>query len=354
MVSEIFEKKYPPLKEGDGHYSFTFVRNPLVRFISGYTEIEVRIPQFQRTLNSVRNACIGVNQSNPINTTSWKCLRVGSVERLEAYILSLLAANGTRHILLADMFFNDHIMPQVGTLITAVDLFHTSLRVFHLESFDEDWEQVLYESGLEDCISKCVVEKGEVRQEWSCSQPTQPTSVVQDKGFVGLRRLVQTSGVGEPKNNPIVSPGGPPVNSAHRQKKTSSSKSSSNTTDKYRAYKGHVSSSDPLGTTAMANAYLFGAMNMNMTARNRAYLRVLCRLYLPDFLCLGYALPVECRDLYDEVDRFLLQRVLKGMRSAIVQKKTKTMKKTTTTTKTDRKAKRAGHLAAAVGVGHKD
>ena len=39
----------------------------------------------------------------------------------------------------------------------------------------------------------------------------------------------------------------------------------------------------------------------------RKYLRALCRLYLLDFLCMGYALPEECRSLYDEVDTLISQ-----------------------------------------------
>ena len=34
----------------------------------------------------------------------------------------------------------------------------------------------------------------------------------------------------------------------------------------------------------------------------RNYLRALCRLYVLDFLCMGYTLPKECHSLYDEVD----------------------------------------------------
>ena len=38
----------------------------------------------------------------------------------------------------------------------------------------------------------------------------------------------------------------------------------------------------------------------------RNYLRALCRIYVLDFLCLGYALPEECRSLYDEVDSLII------------------------------------------------
>ena len=38
----------------------------------------------------------------------------------------------------------------------------------------------------------------------------------------------------------------------------------------------------------------------------KRYLRAICRLYMVDFLCLGYALPGDCDSLYGEVDEALL------------------------------------------------
>lgn len=180
-------------------------------------------------------------------------------------------------------------MPQVGTLLVANHLFQSNLRIFRIESFNNDWKKMLQETGLEYCMHNCPVNRTDAYNQWILHGCRESQSVLLRGASVSSATHYNSANRTAIGNN----------DTRHYSLGLSQNFSGS-------IFSSHVSSTDPLGTTAMAKAYLSGGKNM--TAKSRAYLRVLCRIYFPDFLCFGYSLPSECRDIYKEVNTFFIRR----------------------------------------------
>jgi len=104
---------------------FTLVRDPLSRFVSGYSEIEYRIGkrrQFQK--NSF------VSEAYPFEEYN-----VGSRERAMQFIQHVLTGNIDGHVYYLNVF--NHVHPQVGTIKQG-----GALVVGKLEEFDIAWARI--------------------------------------------------------------------------------------------------------------------------------------------------------------------------------------------------------------------
>jgi hypothetical protein len=73
----------------------------------------------------------------------------------------------------------------------------------------------------------------------------------------------------------------------------------------------HKSSKDPYNTTYISRLFFSAHLGDNYKRRSKpgsksepseVYLRALCRLYITDFICGGYDLPVVCADIDTEID----------------------------------------------------
>ena len=66
----------------------------------------------------------------------------------------------------------------------------------------------------------------------------------------------------------------------------------------------HVSSNDNSKMKSSAKAFLSENANRQFSNESfigKHYLRAICRMYLVDFICLNYKLPIECDDITNEI-----------------------------------------------------
>lgn len=124
-------------RRGDtSRFPFTFMRNPIDRFISGYTEIEYRL--YRKIMK---------------NGNNWLPLysKVGTIERLKEFIRYVVAANGSRKILRDGNMA--HIAPQIGTLVMATNLEVSKLNIYKFENFYQEWLRLANDSGFSDTLT---------------------------------------------------------------------------------------------------------------------------------------------------------------------------------------------------------
>lgn len=181
-------------------FAFTFVRDPMSRFISGYAEIE------------------NIIKENKINTDKLHLFaELGSGRRFEEFIISLLAENGAKdylQVLEHSAAHASYIAPQIGTLLFATLRENEPVRLYRLEKFAEEFSRLVADSKME--------------------------------------RLAEVYS--------------PTIVDAHFENSTVH-----------------------LLAQSAANNVLHPT-----SARSEVFYRAICRLYLPDYSCLGYALPTQC------------------------------------------------------------
>lgn len=111
-------------------FPFTFVRNPIDRFISAYTEIEFRL--------------------NDRYKAHWLPLHspLGTIERLKEFIRFLIASNGSRKVLMEQNAEIPHCAPQIGTILMARSIEPKDIRLYKFENFSTEWIRLASESGF--------------------------------------------------------------------------------------------------------------------------------------------------------------------------------------------------------------
>lgn len=108
-------------------YAFTFVREPIHRFISAMTEIEYRARLTAKLL--------------PFHHP------LGSAERVQEFIRVLLQSDASKGLFRNTMEMV-HLVPAIGTLMLAHKVEGRALRLFRLEAFDQHWAQLSNETAL--------------------------------------------------------------------------------------------------------------------------------------------------------------------------------------------------------------
>jgi len=116
-------------------YPFTFVRDPMSRFISAYNEIEFR---FRDNVESRKLALV-----SPLGTT----------QRVKEFIMFIVASGGSKDYFIK-RYEGDimHIMPQIGTIVLANKKETSPIRLFRLEKFDAELLKLAEESGFVDLV----------------------------------------------------------------------------------------------------------------------------------------------------------------------------------------------------------
>jgi hypothetical protein len=108
-------------------YPFTFVRNPIARFISGYTEIEYRLTDAS---------------SLPIYSP------LGSIDRFKGFIKLVLKYKGSGKLFSQNYLQIAHIAPMIGTFIDSFKRDLVDLKYYHMENFESEWNRLASDSGF--------------------------------------------------------------------------------------------------------------------------------------------------------------------------------------------------------------
>lgn len=136
-------------------YAFTFIREPLQRFVSAMTEVEYR------------TQLAGTSQKAPLPFRH----PLGSQLRVEEFIRMLVQSGGTRGLFLdtnaAEVI---HIAPMIGTILLANKV-EASFRVFRLEDFDRDWKKMTNETGLP--LLSALYEERKEKNQWNAHSSSQ-------------------------------------------------------------------------------------------------------------------------------------------------------------------------------------
>jgi len=224
------------LTHHSNRFVFSFIRDPIARFISGYTEIEYAMKE--EGIKSVYNIPLYGDR--------------GTIERFTDFVKGLVASNGARSYLKDLTIGITHIAPQIGSLLVAEEIEgrHSHyVHLYHLENFAAEWQNLAKDS----------------------KQPRL------------LEILTETDFV---------------PHHTHAEDKYNTSKAAwtflnqiLNSTNTY---------SDV--SEKLLNETTKKKFNKDSAAK---YVRVLCRLYLTDYVCLGNYMPPVCRDLEDELHEFL-------------------------------------------------
>lgn len=149
-------------------FSFTFVRDPIDRFIAGMTEIEYRYQQ--ATANAPSSDALSLQQP------------LGSTLRVEEFIRMILDSDGSYAWLKrqpqVEMM---HIVPMIGTLLLGEHVEGRPLNLYKFEDFDSEWERLSKESGLPILLG---LYRNRSSQQWarhpSSSDPYSTTSAARE------------------------------------------------------------------------------------------------------------------------------------------------------------------------------
>ena len=251
-------------------FSFTFVRDPISRFISGYTEVEYR--WFTDPRLSRFNSTVTADLRRPFFQTNSP---VGSVQRVKDFIHMLLLSNGSK---CASVFNNsakdfddatlNHIAPMTSTLIWAKKSSPSHpLRLYKLERFNHEWERLARESSFQS-LAKAKASTP-LNRHGSSDDPFNTSRAAQLLLLGADAEGVETN----IRSSTILS--------------------------QYQRY--FISLSKEL------YFYLTQYRKADAPSESIIYLRVLCRLYVTDFICAGYNFPVACKDIYDEIPDLILK-----------------------------------------------
>jgi len=123
---------------GERRFAFSFTRNPIDRFLSGYNEVEFLL--YQRHDNTNR-------------LSLWH--PVGSSERFREFIRLVLSSSvqfdkdSRQDVASGELM---HVVPFTGTILQArrsKEMKGKGLRLFKVENFNEEWSRLAAESGFD-------------------------------------------------------------------------------------------------------------------------------------------------------------------------------------------------------------
>ena len=116
-------------------FAFTFVRDPLMRFISAMTEVEYRS---QKAIE-IKRKDIQLPFQSPL----------GSQSRVQEFIRMILASGGSKLLFKQHRDIEiQHIAPAIGTLQLGNKIEGKTLRLYRVEEFDKDWHRLARDTSL--------------------------------------------------------------------------------------------------------------------------------------------------------------------------------------------------------------
>lgn len=121
-------------------YSFTFIRNPLSRFISGYSEIEYRLSVKKKLIHYL-----------PLFS------KIGTIERFKEFIRMIINYEGSRILFRNRNTELEHIAPQIGVLFVAAKTENKKLNLYRLENFNEEWKRLSKVSHISHFIIVIII-----------------------------------------------------------------------------------------------------------------------------------------------------------------------------------------------------
>eukprot|EP00981_Chlorochromonas_danica_P006495 scaffold1403_cov180-Ochromonas_danica.AAC.22 len=264
-------------------YSFTFVRDPLDRFISAMSEIEYRgqlaLTKQQQQSQSPPPSTSQQQQGGGGEAQGTVTLPLqsplGSPLRVIEFINMILLSDGSHRLFQNQPFEMMHLIPMIGTLTLAEEVEGIPLRLYQLENFHQEWATLSNEANVP--VLNEIFRKRTRRSQWrfhpSSSDPYHTTAAA--RSFFAFASLDAFERFG----NHTVAPA-----------TTTTSTSTSTTTTGSGTGSGSQRGVIPNGYTVP---------QYRKTARD--YLRVICRIYLIDYICTNYTLPLDCQDLLEEV-----------------------------------------------------
>lgn len=246
-------------------FPFTFVRDPVSRFISAVKEIDVRI-----RIASRMKSKMGETLETPFQH------RMGSYQRFQEFVRLVVSNGGSGSLFTAHKDIElRHLAPMIGTLILAHKVERgMPLRLYKVEEFSKQWHQLANDTGI-PALSEVL-------------------SII-DANDLHRRTSGQRARLGSIKpsdNDPL------------------------NTSYVAKSYLSHASvdASNKFGLSLNKRVLPRpeGISSADYKAAAHRDLRAICRMYLTDYLCTGYTLPADCASLLEEVhssaDDYRLQR----------------------------------------------
>lgn len=248
LIKDYNRKGFP---SPDGRYAFTFVRDPLERFISGYTEIE-----YLR-----RNANYDVHNPHGVHLVE----SLGSKNRVKEFIKALLSSNASKKFLTNKEFY--HLAPQIGTLLAAT-LIESSVRLFPVHIFGEGWHSLSQE--FNDTVLMDVYSEMQRNPHVSSKDPFNTTKAAKNL-LLSFKFNPQNVAVNAANND----------------------------------------DNDQTDTNSNSNPSPNSISKANLTPppkdlpHSHKYTRAICRIYLTDYVCLGLPFPEPCIGIEDELTESL-------------------------------------------------
>jgi hypothetical protein len=249
-------------------FPFTFVRDPLQRFVSGYTETEYRLEK---------------NVNNVMFVPLYQ--KVGTAERFREFIQMILRADASKRHLHSKYHELPHIAPQIGVFLKAQQVEGIQLHQYKLEDFENEYKRLAEESGFLGLMD--VYSREQLMPHETSKDPRGTTKAAY--AFLNLS-LVST-----------------PVNTVANLSATGV-----DTDAKKAAATATVVmiDDDIVAGDVNVSALNISVVEQDMLKLRRSqtaakqssatYLRALCRIYLADYMCTGYDLPAMCSDLAAE------------------------------------------------------
>lgn len=253
------DNKCHELISDSSRFAFTFVRNPLSRFISGYSEIE---------------------DHDLKQGTSFMLLKSphGSSDRFREFVRAVVAANGSSALFDEPNGYLRHIAPQIAAIMHGLRDEGSPLHLYRLGvKFPDEWRKLAIESGFP---------KLEILADLPQLFPHDSSD-----DSVGAKKSAY-SFLAPALHAVPLTPGTTAADDlcslVVRQE------------DEAKYYVGKCTQQDRHATGRVSfsheqrYAHLYGTASYH-------YLRALCRVYLVDWVCTGYDLPAVCADLSEEL-----------------------------------------------------
>jgi hypothetical protein len=234
----------------NSRFAFAFIRDPVKRFVSGYSELEYRL----------NNKKITKDHKIPTNIVLGK---LGSQRRFKEFFRVVLHSTGSKDFLRDLVMDFKLIAPQIGSLIDAskkefkITDEIPKIHLYRIEAFNEEWNNIANDSQF------------------------------QRLSEIGLNKTL------------------PPFKSSY----------------------------DPLNTTKRAWELLLPSLEEKKTIANGdskksielqdesiKYLKAICRIYLVDYICTGYELPLPCQHLQEELQELLSDHLILTSPLSLFQK----------------------------------